>query len=129
MAGFQGAQPMASSGPMACRGCAAKLPAQPLQAALQQVGLGGAPEDAAEIAGDPPLLQSVDGFPALLSDPWLNGRLTALHASSDLWACGAAVDSAQAIVTLPVLDASDQQELLAQTLAGVRRCWTNSRPG
>ena len=120
MAGFQGTQPMASSGPMACRGCAAKLPAQPLQAALQQVGLGGAPEDAAEIAGDPPLLQSVDGFPALLSDPWLNGRLTALHASSDLWACGAAVDSAQAIVTLPVLDASDQQELLAQTLAGVR---------
>ena len=62
----------------------------------------------------------MDGFPALLSDPWLNGRLTALHASSDLWACGAAVDSAQAIVTLPVLDASDQQELLAQTLAGVR---------
>ena len=39
MAGFQGTQPMASSGPMACRGCAAKLPAQPLQAALQQVGL------------------------------------------------------------------------------------------
>ena len=24
-------------------------------------------------------------------DPWLNGRLTALHACSDLWACGASV--------------------------------------
>ena len=110
---------MAPNTPMACRGCAAKLPAQPLEAALQQVGISGSPEDAAQIPGEPPLLQSVDGFPALLSDPWMNGRLTALHASSDLWACGATVDSAQAIVTLPALENRDQQELLAQTLAGV----------
>ena len=32
------------------------------------------------------LLNSVDGFPALIPYPWLNGRLTALHASSDIWA-------------------------------------------
>ena len=56
------------------------LPAQPLQAALEKAGLNGTPEDAARIEGDPPLLQSVDGFPALVSDPWLNGRLTTLHA-------------------------------------------------
>ena len=43
----------------------------------------------------------MDGFPALVSDPWLNGRLTAMHACSDLWACGASVQSAQA-VTLPL---------------------------
>ena len=118
--GFLNAGAMAPEIPMACRGCAAKLPAEPLEAALRQVGLQGAPEDAARIPGDPPLLQSVDGFPALLSDAWLNGRLTALHASSDLWACGATVESAQAVVTLPVLEAGDQQELLAQTLEGVR---------
>ncbi|MFS6826511.1 hypothetical protein [Cyanobium sp. ATX-6F1] len=35
------------------------------------------------------LLQSLDGFPALVDDPWLNARLTTLHACSDLWACGA----------------------------------------
>ena len=116
---FRNAGAMAPNTPMACRGCAAKLPAQPLEAALQQVGISGSPEDAAQIPGEPPLLQSVDGFPALLSDPWMNGRLTALHASSDLWACGATVDSAQAIVTLPALENRDQQELLAQTLAGV----------
>ena len=120
MEGFRNAGAMAPETQMACRGCAAKLAAQPLEAALQQVGLGGAPEDAALIEGDPPLLQSVDGFPALLSDPWLNGRLTALHASSDLWACGTPVNSAQAVVTLPMLDGHEQQELLAQTLAGVR---------
>ena len=120
MEGFRRAGAMDPETPMACRGCAAKLAAQPLEAALQEVGLGGAPEDAALIEGDPPLLQSVDGFPALLSDPWLNGRLTALHASSDLWACGATVNSAQAVVTLPLVDGHEQQELLAQTLAGVR---------
>ena len=66
------------------------------------------------------MLQSMDGFPALVSDPWLNGRLTALHACSDLWACGATVSSAMATVALPMVPAKEQQELLAQTLAGIR---------
>ena len=66
------------------------------------------------------MLQSVDGFPALVDDPWLNARLTTLHACSDLWACGARVLSAQALVTLPEGDALEQQELLSQTLAGIR---------
>ena len=65
-------------------------------------------------------MQSVDGFPALVSDPWLNGRLTALHACSDLWACGASVQSAQAVVTLPLTSPRIQRDLLAQTIAGIR---------
>ena len=104
---------------MACRGCAAKLPAQPLGAALKRVGLGGQPEDAAQLPGNQEMLQSVDGFPALVSDPWLNGRLTALHACSDLWACGATASSAMATITLPMVPADTQQELLVQTLAGI----------
>ena len=120
MAGFQRPPSMPNPAPMACRGCAAKLPAQPLAAALERVGLGGAPEDAARLPGDQELLQSMDGFPALLSDPWLNGRLTALHACSDLWACGATVSSAMATITLPMVPAEQQQELLVQTLAGIR---------
>ena len=113
---------------MLCRGCAAKLPAGTLEAALDTAGVGGlakAPEDAAVVPSqqhgqEAPLLQSVDGFPALVSDPWLNGRLTALHACSDLWACGASVQSAQAVVTLPLARPSIQQHLLAQTIAGIR---------
>ena len=120
MAGFRQPAAMADAAPMACRGCAAKLPAQPLAAALERVGLGGQPEDAAHLAGHPGLLQSTDGFPALVSDPWLNGRLTALHACSDLWACGAPVSSAMATITLPMVSADEQQELLVQTLAGIR---------
>ncbi len=120
MAGFQQPASMSDATPMACRGCAAKLPAQPLSAALERVGLGGQPEDAARVSGHQGLLQSVDGFPALVSDPWLNGRLTALHACSDLWACGATVSSAMATITLPMVPAATQQELLVQTLAGIR---------
>ena len=120
MAGFQKPTSMADAAAMACRGCAAKLPAQPLAAALERVGLGGQSEDAARVPGDQELLQSVDGFPALVSDPWLNGRLTALHACSDLWACGATVSSAMATIMLPMVSANEQQELLVQTLSGIR---------
>ncbi len=113
--------------PMACRGCAAKLAAAPLQNALGRLGrLGGGqappPEDAATLELLPDgsrLLQSVDGFPALVDDPFLNGRLTTQHACSDLWSSGATVESVQALVTLPEGDASLQEELLLQTLAGV----------
>jgi selenide,water dikinase len=109
---------------MACRGCAAKVGAGPLEAALQQLEGPGLVRDDAAVVGTAAdgrlLLQSVDGFPALVSDPWLNGRLTTLHACSDLWACGARLDSAQAVVTLPAIAAPLQSELLHQTLAGVR---------
>jgi len=128
MAMFRRSTSMDSSKTMVCRGCAAKLPAGPLESALEQAGiaaLGTHPEDAAILplkhaSGSAPVLQSVDGFPALVSDPWLNGRLTALHACSDLWACGARVLAAQAVVTLPQTIESTQGTLLAQTLAGIR---------
>jgi selenide, water dikinase len=87
MARFSAAPTMAGGEAMACRGCAAKLAAATLEAGLGQAGLGGPAEDAAVVArlehGEL-LLQSVDGFPALVDDPWLNGRLTTLHACSDL---------------------------------------------
>ena len=128
MAGFQRPAAMADAAPMACRGCAAKLPAQPLAAALERVGLGGQPEDAARLPGSEELLQSVDGFPALVSDPWLNGRLTALHACSDLWACGAAVSSAMATVTLPMVSAKNSRSCWCRPWPASARCWMNRAP-
>ena len=117
---------------MACRGCAAKLDAISLQGALRQAGLSNLasdPQDAAQLnrnretdqeADTVKHFQSIDGFPALISDPWLNGRLTALHACSDLWACGAKVDTVQSLITLPKLSAALKQDLLALTLAGIQ---------
>lgn len=136
MAGFGSGGPAmagADANAMACRGCAAKVGPAALEAALRQLEApGGSPQQAgqplnqddAAVVGSGPsgewLLQSVDGFPALVSDAWLNGRLTTLHACSDLWACGAQLESAQAVVTLPVLGPHLQSDLLHQTLAGVR---------
>jgi len=127
MQGFLPAAPMAAAeAPMACRGCAAKLPAAPLEAALMRLdpeGIAPPPQDAACLDRNGHgelLLQSVDGFPALLDDPWLNARLTTLHACSDLWACGARLHSLQAVVTLPEAAPAVQEELLLHTLAGVR---------
>ncbi len=115
---------------MACRGCASKFPANNLEIALLEAGLKticNSPEDAVEITetkSNEHFLQSVDGFPALVGDPWLNGRLIAMHACSDLWARGARVVSAQAIVVLPFLKQKIQQELLKQTLLGVQSVLT-----
>ncbi len=106
---------------MDCRGCAAKLAAQPLKNALESAELGSlgrAPEDAAVL--DKNWLQSVDGFPAILSDPWLNARITTLHACSDLWACGATVASAQVFITVPNIQANLQENLLEQILSGIK---------
>jgi len=126
-AGTEATVPLPHSTPaMACRGCAAKLAAAPLSAALARLAPGGSPpaaEDAVSLGRSDSgalLLQSVDGFPAVVEDPWLNARLTSLHACSDLWACGARVDSVQALVTIPQAAADLQEELLLQCLAGVR---------
>ncbi|WP_320677434.1 selenide, water dikinase SelD [Prochlorococcus sp. MIT 1300] len=116
---------------MGCRGCAAKIASRTLQASLVETGLkelATFPEDAAYIdinSTGESLLQSVDGFPALISDPWLNGRLTGLHACSDLWASGASVKSAQPVITLPIVSGEIQQYLLSQTLAGIQSALDN----
>lgn len=134
MESFTALQPMASAptpaaAAMACRGCAAKLPARSLRAVLARLGTPDGPAVAPASVDAPllrqlpsgeQLLQSVDGFPALVADPWLNGRLTTLHACSDLWASGADLQSVQVVVTLPLAAPALQQDLLLQTLAGVR---------
>ncbi|HRD41216.1 MAG TPA: AIR synthase-related protein [Prochlorococcaceae cyanobacterium AMR_MDS_5431] len=117
---------------MACHGCAAKLAAVPLETALRRLhnkekttsqGINVNFEDAHSIVSitqDSGWLQSIDGFPALVSDPWLNGRITTLHACSDLWACGADIRSVQVFIIIPQTSESLQEEILVNTLEGVR---------
>ena len=117
--------------PPPCRGCAAKVGSIVLHSALNQLDekppeiqplFWSSNDDAAIVTcfEDEILLQSVDGFPSIVSDPWLNGRLSTLHACSDLWACGAKIKSAQAIVTLPRTDPNLQAKILLQITAGIR---------
>ena len=108
-----------------CRGCAAKIPQFVLNKSLINSNLNSfasSPEDSVEIYqnGQDIILQSVDGFPALVSDPWLNAKITTLHACSDLWACGAKLSSAQALISLPKVEREFQSYLFSQSLQGIK---------
>jgi len=111
-----------------CRGCAAKLAYAPLSTALKKLDLiESSIDDSINIGilnSSKTLIQSVDGFPSLISDPWLNGRLLAFHSCSDIWACGGSVISAQSVVNLPSLPNDLQQELLFQVLEGINSALT-----
>ncbi len=108
-----------------CRGCAAKIPQGVLNNSLinaDLVSFANSPEDSVEIYQNSKdiILQSVDGFPALISDPWLNAKITTLHACSDLWACGAKLSSAQALISLPKVNKDYQNYLFSQALKGIK---------
>ncbi len=111
-----------------CRGCAAKLAFIPLNSALKKLdSIESLTDDSVEIAvldSSKTLIQSVDGFPSLVSDPWLNGRLLAFHSCSDVWACGGSVISAQSVVNLPSISNDLQEELLFQVLEGINSALT-----
>ncbi|MEZ5508375.1 MAG: selenide, water dikinase SelD [Gammaproteobacteria bacterium] len=117
---------------MRCGGCGGKVGADVLQQAL--AGLNGEegacalpePDDAAVIAlSDDPaadvLVQSVDVLKPLLDDPWLTGRITTLHALSDLYAMHARPHSVQVQVQVPVMAEALQVRDLQQLLQGVQR--------
>src|SRR5438067_4216918 len=97
---------------MRCGGCAAKVPADVLSRVMARldvqasgavmIGLD-APDDAALLSfpGAPPLLQTVDFFRAMVSDPYLFGRIAATHALGDIYAMGGVPETALAIATVP----------------------------
>jgi selenide, water dikinase len=97
---------------MRCGGCAAKVPAGVLRQVMARldpagsdavtIGLGS-PDDAALISfpGAPPLLQTVDFFRAMVSDPYLFGQIAANHALGDIYAMGGVPETALAIATVP----------------------------
>ena len=110
---------------MDCRGCAAKIPQNVLNESLINSKLktfADFPEDASEIfrSDKDIILESLDGFPSLISDPWLNGKITALHACSDLWACGAKLKTGQVLISIPKIDNSFQNYIFSQSLNGIR---------
>ncbi|MDC3175978.1 selenide, water dikinase SelD, partial [Prochlorococcus sp. AH-716-D13] len=108
-----------------CRGCAAKIPQSTLNKSLRSAQLENfatSPEDSVEIYKNDQdiILQSVDGFPALISDPWLNAKITVLHACSDLWACGVKISSVQSLISLPKVEKDFQSYLFSHCLKGIK---------
>jgi selenide,water dikinase len=114
---------------MRCGGCAAKVPAEVLgrvmarldPAASDAVAIGlASPDDAALLSfpGAPPLLQTVDFFRAMVSDPYLFGRIAATHALGDIYAMGGLPETALAIATLPPSRPAIVEEDLFHMLKG-----------
>ena len=103
---------------MQCRGCGCKLGTESLNAGLGLV----AAEDAACVGGDGSgLVASTDFFSAPLDDPFLAGRIAAIHAASDIIASGAVPTEALANVVLPEGDAQSQERTLRDFMAGAKR--------
>ncbi|MEM9623372.1 MAG: selenide, water dikinase SelD, partial [Pseudomonadota bacterium] len=111
---------------MRCGGCGAKLAADPLKRVLQrlpsqasaQVTLGIG-DDAAEVLNrGPSTLLTVDGFRAMLDDPYLFGRIAAHHSLNDIFAMGAQGTAALALVTVPLMAEAMMEEDLFQMLSG-----------
>ncbi len=116
--------------PMRCGGCGAKVPSQVLRRALErleiptrpEVLLGlDAPDDAAVLSPIPgkALVQTVDQFPAFVGDPYVFGRIAAVHALSDLHAMGAQPLAAMALAGLLPGSAQAMEDDLVQMLSGV----------
>lgn len=117
---------------MRCGGCGAKLSASALAKALRPlkpmsrsdviVGLDR-PDDAAIVSVPQGQLSvlSVDAFRPLVDDSYLFGRIAANHCLNDLFAVGAAPQSALAIVALPVWPERKLVDELAQMLTGAIR--------
>lgn len=112
---------------MRCRGCGGKIAVRPLTGALGRLpgaGEGGRLrfEDAARLPVSGPLLeQTIDGFALPVSDPYLGGRLAALHALGDLHAMGADPVGALALAGIPFAGDAQMEEDLALLMAGVER--------
>ena len=120
---------------MRCLGCAAKAShtvlANALEDAISLAVSNGAdptlmPEsgietDAASMESPPAghqIVQSVDVLSEIISDPFMLGRIAAVHALSDLYAALATPTSALAIINLPEANLSIQTNQLTQILAG-----------
>lgn len=111
-----------------CGGCGAKLGPGPLHRALAGLDhaarddvLTGPGDDAAVLrVGNARQVITTDQLRAFCDDPYLMARITANHALGDVWAMGAAPQSALLTVTLPPMTEQMAERWLREILAGTQ---------
>jgi len=118
-----------SSLAMRCTGCGAKVGASILDRVLEKLnstqaegvvaGLNEAKDTAVFTTSADSIAQSVDQLSAVCSDPYLFGRIAAVHACSDVFTVGAKLHSAQVIVNLPFAEQTIVERDLEQLMSGV----------
>ena len=111
---------------MRCGGCGAKLGADLLERVMRRLEIQadrrvirGIGDDAALVdMGSSTIVTSCDSFRAMISDPYLFGRIAAHHALNDLFAMGARPKIALALATIPLMSDELMEEDFFQTMAG-----------
>ncbi len=118
---------IALGAPPLCGGCGAKVAADVLGGALGD--LSGRRGDVESVIGDDAAILKVGGARQVLSvdhlreftrDPFLMGRVTAVHAMGDIWAMGASPQAALPSITLETMTPRLQRRTLAELIAGIR---------
>jgi len=116
---------------MRCGGCGSKVGAALLERALAQVRplqphrpevVTSTGDDAALLLPPPAghlLVHTLDYFRSFIGDPFVFGKVAALHALSDLFAMGAEPVSALALCVLPFGSEDKVEAELVQVLAGM----------
>ncbi len=128
---------------MRCAGCGSKVGSSTLERVLQRlqlqthhwverddvlVGLGE-PDDAAvmQVPAGQVMVQTIDYFRSLISDPYIFGQISTNHCLSDIFAMGATPQSALAVVSIPYASEEKVEETLYQLLSGAMKVLSQSR--
>ena len=107
-----------------CGGCGSKVGPDVLERVLSRMPNSergdietGPGDDAAVLKlGNTRQVLSVDHLRAFWNDPWLFGRIAAVHALGDVWSMGAAPQAALAQITLPRLAPELQERTLSEIM-------------
>jgi selenide, water dikinase len=107
-----------------CGGCGSKVGSAALGRALavlpapSRADVLSRPGDDAAILrmGRTTQVITTDHLRAFTLDPWLMGRITAIHALGDIWAMGAAPQAALAQIILPPLSPALQERTVAEII-------------
>jgi selenide,water dikinase len=112
---------------MRCGGCGSKLGSDMLVSVLSRLNIAASSEVVAGIGEDAAVLrpvvnalqvQTIDGFRAMIDDPFLLGRIAAEHSQNDIYAMGGVPRTALAWVSVPYADEKIMEDDLFQMMAG-----------
>ena len=123
--------------PMPCAGCGSKVGSPTLERVLQRLQLQtqnwtkrddiliglATPDDAAvvQVPVGQVMVQTIDYFRSLISDPYTFGQISTNHCLSDIFAMGATPQSALAVVSVPYASEEKVEETLYQLLSGAMK--------
>ena len=104
---------------MQCKGCAAKVPFTALKNTLPK-NITASSDDASSIFNYPQLFQTIDMINAIITDPYLLGKIAANHSLSDIIAVKSNPIAALMMLQLPFSTVDINSRDLEQVLSGAK---------